>query len=76
MTKAEEKAREVGALVENWMINPPKPRLFYMTPEQLVQFRNKVLEEAAAYVHSMSEHQKQFKGTLDLSRGIDCLKEH
>lgn len=31
-------AREAGALVENWMTNPPRPGLFYMTPEQLERF--------------------------------------
>lgn len=31
-------AREVGALVEEFMSNPPRPGLFYMDTEQLERF--------------------------------------
>lgn len=36
-------AQESGAKIENWMTNPPKPGLIYMTPEQLEHFAGLVL---------------------------------
>ncbi len=38
MTEATKLAQEVGARVENWMTNPPRPGLYYMTAEQLDAF--------------------------------------
>ena len=38
MSEAVKLATEVGALVENWMSNPPRPGLYYMTAEQLERF--------------------------------------
>jgi hypothetical protein len=37
-------ARECGALVESWMTNPPKPGLFYMTPEQITHFASLIAQ--------------------------------
>ena len=36
-----QRAREVGAKIESWMTNPPKPGLVYFTPEQLQVFEAK-----------------------------------
>lgn len=38
-------AEEAGALIESWMTQPPKPSLFYMSPEQLERFAALVLEQ-------------------------------
>ena len=47
--KASELARLSGAKVEQWMTNPPRDGLFYMTPDQVQDLCN------AAIAHYMSK---------------------
>ena len=41
-------AKDKGALVENWMTNPPRVGLLYMTPEQLHELCNATIEQQAS----------------------------
>jgi hypothetical protein len=47
-----ELATQCGARFENWLTNPPRPRLLYFTPDQLTAFVERIREEERARLHA------------------------
>lgn len=64
-------AKDKGALVENWMTNPPRVGLLYMTPEQLHELCNAAIEHYIAQQAALTKVVVLEGAIKDLARWLE-----
>ena len=64
-----ELAEQAGLEFDDNLVLEPEP-IYYTTQKDLEKFAELIVRECAKYVDVMWPHQKEFKGTLDVGKGL------